>query len=361
MSFAGYLLKWYEQNARELPWRSEQSPYRTWVSEVMLQQTQVDTMLPYYEKWMVRFPDIVSLANASEQEVLSAWEGLGYYSRARNLLRAARIIMDEMDGQLPQTPQDLQELPGIGPYTAAAIASIVFEVDAAAVDGNIRRVLARVFDVQEPAGSREGEKVFWSIANENLPPCQASSYNQALMDLGSVICTPKDPKCDDCPVATYCLAKALNLQSERPVKQPRKKPPHLIVTAAVIQRDGKVLLAQRPTKSLLGGMWEFPGGTLEKGDADLEACLKREIMEELGVTIHVGAPFGKYKHAYTHFKITLHAFLCDMADDEQPQNLVSDRLEWVRFQDLSTYPMGKVDRQIAKQLLKEGQNEILPD
>jgi len=354
MSFASELLIWYEQSARELPWRSEQTPYRTWVSEIMLQQTQVDTVIPYFEKWMARFPDIGSLANSSEQEVLSAWEGLGYYKRARNLHRAASIVKNEMGGKLPETPKELMQLPGIGPYTAAAIASIVFGVDVAAVDGNIRRVLARLFDVREPARSRESEKIIGAIANENLPQGQASSYNQALMDLGAVICTPKDPNCAGCPVVEHCQAKALGVQAERPVKLPRKKPPHLTVTAAVIFREGKTLLGQRPSHGLLGGMWEFPGGTLEEQDADLEACLKREIKEELGVTIQVGAPFGVYKHAYTHFRITLHAFLCDLAVDEQPRNLASDRLEWVGLQSLSAFPMGKVDRQIADQLIEEG-------
>ena len=360
MSFAGLLLEWFAQNARELPWRSEQTPYRTWVSEIMLQQTQVATVIPYFEKWMARFPDIGSLANTSEQEILSVWEGLGYYSRARNLHRAASILKNEMGGKLPETPKELMQLPGIGPYTAAAIASIAFGVDVAAVDGNIRRVLARLFDVREPARSREGEKIIGAIAKKNLPQEQASSYNQALMDLGALICTPKDPDCEGCPIAEYCQAKALGVQNERPVKLPRKKPPHLTVTAAVIQRDGNVLLAQRPPHGLLGGMWEFPGGTLEEGDADLEACLKREIMEELGVTIQVGRSFGVYNHAYTHFRITLLAFLCDLPIDEQPKNLASDRLIWVSLQSLSAYPMGKVDRQIAERLSQEEHNEILP-
>ncbi len=360
MAFAKKLLQWYEQSARELPWRSLQSPYRTWVSEVMLQQTQVETVIPYFQKWMARFPDIPALAGASEQNVLSVWEGLGYYSRARNLHRAAGIIMDEMDGQLPQIPQVLQGLPGIGPYTAAAIASIAFDVDIAAVDGNIRRVLARLFDVREPVGSKEGEKTFWGLANENLPSGQASSYNQALMDLGALICTPKTPSCERCPVSEYCQAKALSIQEERPVRNPRKKPPHLTVTAAVIQRDGKVLLAQRPSKGLLGGLWEFPGGTMEEGDDGLEACLKREIKEEIGVDIKVGVPFGVYQHAYTHFRITLHAFLCTINDADEPKSLASERLDWVRVGDLSSYPMGKVDRQIAEKLQKELDDEILP-
>ena len=360
MSFENFLLAWYQQNARDLPWRFVQTPYRTWVSEVMLQQTQVDTMIPYFEKWMEKFPDIRSLAEASKQDILSAWEGLGYYSRARNLHRAAGIVDKEMGGCLPKTSRELQRLPGIGPYTAAAIASIAFGEDRAAVDGNVRRVISRVFDVDIPARSGEGEQLIASLAAEHLPEGQASSYNQAMMDLGAVICTPREPDCGSCPIAEYCQAQALGVQEERPVRLPRKKPPHLTVTAAVIQQDGRVLLAQRPVDGLLGGMWEFPGGTLEEGDLDLSACLKREIMEELGVDILIGRSLGIYQHAYTHFKITLHAYQCSLAEDAHPKNLASERLQWVRLGDLSSFPMGKVDRQIAERLVMEESDGKLP-
>jgi A/G-specific adenine glycosylase len=360
MSFVKLLLDWYAKNARELPWRSRQSAYRTWVSEIMLQQTQVETVIPYFEAWMVRFPDIKSLAVADEQEVLALWEGLGYYSRARNMHRAARILVTELDGELPQTPEALQRLPGIGPYTAAAIASIAFGADVAAVDGNIRRVLSRLFNITVPARSTEGEKIIWKLAQENLPAGFGGTYNQALMDLGASICMPANPSCDSCPVSRDCLAFELGVQEERPVKLPRKKVPHYLVTAAVIQRDGRVLLAQRHNNSLLGGLWEFPGGTKEEADANLEACLKREIQEELGVAIRVGAPFGDYKHAYTHFKITLYAFLCELLSKEEPQPLASQALEWVYVEDLEDYPMGKVDRLIANRLAKELTDGELP-
>ncbi|MDT8381434.1 MAG: A/G-specific adenine glycosylase [Brevefilum sp.] len=360
MSFVKLLLDWYAKNARELPWRSRQSAYRTWVSEIMLQQTQVETVIPYFEAWMARFPDIKSLAAADEQDVLALWEGLGYYSRARNLHRAARILLEEFDGELPQTPEALQRLPGIGPYTAAAIASIAFGADIAAVDGNIRRVLSRLFNITIPARSTEGEKIIWKLAQENLPVGKGGTYNQALMDLGASICTPVNPSCDSCPVSENCLAYELGVQEERPVKLPRKKIPHYLVTAAVIQRDGRVLLAQRHNNSLLGGLWEFPGGTLEEADANLQACLRREIQEELGVDIWIGAPFGEYKHAYTHFKITLHAFLCELLSKEEPQPLASQALEWVQVKDLEDYPMGKVDRLIANRLAKELTDGELP-
>lgn len=353
MSFVPSLLDWYAENARELPWRSGQTAYKTWVSEVMLQQTQVDTVIPYFQDWMARFPDIKTLAEADEKEVLSFWEGLGYYSRARNLHLAAKIVISKMHGKIPRSSRELQQLPGVGLYTAGAIASIAFGEDVPAVDGNNRRVLSRLFNISVPARSTEGEKILWSLAEENLPTGRASEYNQAMMDLGSMICTPKEPNCPRCPVRDHCQAYMLGVQNERPIKLPRKKIPHKDVTAAVISRDGRVLLAQRHNQSLLGGLWEFPGGRMEDKDLDLSACLRREIEEELGVPIKVKELFGRYKHAYTHFKITLHAFLCDLTSDDDPQPLDSQALEWVAIEDLGDYPMGKVDRMIANRLNEE--------
>ena len=354
MAWAADLLRWYHSSARDLPWRSDLTPYRTWISEIMLQQTQVDTVIPYFERWMARFPDVAALAEADEQDVLTLWEGLGYYSRARNLHKAARIIHEEMDDQLPETPDALEKLPGVGPYTAAAIASIAFGRNVATVDGNIRRVFSRIYNLTEPLRSPESERTIWALAEENLPKGEASAYNQALMDLGATICTPRTPDCDHCPIQADCQARALGVQDQRPVKPPRKKTPHLTVTAAVIRRDGRVLLSKRPADELLGGMWEFPGGTKEESDLDLAACLQREIREELGVDVAVGEPLGVYRHAYTHYKITLHAFLCRLSDGVEPRPIESDELVWVQLSELENYPMGKVDRQIANRLTAEG-------
>jgi len=354
MTWVADLLQWYHRSARELPWRSVLTPYRTWISEIMLQQTQVDTVIPYFDRWMERFPNVSSLAEADEQDVLNLWEGLGYYSRARNLYKAARIIHEEMGDQLPDSQEELEKLPGIGPYTAAAIASIAFDRNVATVDGNIRRVFSRLYDLTDPLRSPESERRIWALAEENLPKGQASVYNQALMDLGATVCTPRTPDCTCCPILADCRARALGVQDERPVKPPRKKIPHLTVTAAVIRRDGRVLLSQRPAGGLLGGLWEFPGGTKEDSDPDLPACLRREIQEELGVQVAVGAPFGIYKHAYTHFKITLHAFLCQLEIGAEPQPIDSDGLVWVKLSELVDFPMGKVDRQIANRLAVEG-------
>jgi A/G-specific adenine glycosylase len=314
----------------------------------MLQQTRVETVIPYFERWMARFPNVNALAAASEQQVLAAWEGLGYYSRARNLYRAAQIVMEENGGELPRDIPSLQRLPGIGRYTAGAIASIAYVLDKPTLDGNLRRVFARLFDMREPANMPVGEKILWELAAEHLPRGRAGDYNQALMDLGATVCTPRAPDCAACPVNDLCRAHALGVQEERPVLKPKPAPPHYTVTAAVIRREGKYLLARRPQKGLLGGLWEFPGGKVEAGES-LESALRREIREELGVAIRVGEPFGVYRHAYTHFRFTLHAFVCYLNGDE-PRALEAGGLSWVSPSELSAYPMGKVDRQIARRL-----------
>ena len=346
--FSELILDWYARHGRKLPWRDHPDPYAVWVSEIMLQQTRVETVIPYYERWMKRFPSVSDLATATEQEVLSTWEGLGYYSRARNLHKAAKIVVEEYGGELPRDLAALRKLPGIGRYTVGAIASMAFGMDAATLDGNLRRVFARVFDVAEPADSLAGEKILWELAEKHLPKGHAGDYNQALMDLGATVCLPRNPTCSLCPLGRLCKAQAFGIQDQRPVLRPKAAVPHYIVTAAVIWRDEKILLAKRPSQGLLGGMWEFPGGKIEMGET-LEACLAREIHEELDSEIKVGEPFGVYQHAYTHFRITLHAFLCELTGGE-PEPIEAAELAWVIPANLDQYPMGKVDRQIAKKL-----------
>jgi A/G-specific adenine glycosylase len=249
------LLAWYDQNARVLPWRGETDAYRVWVSEIMLQQTRVETVGPYYRRWLEHFPTLLDLAAAGEQEVLQVWEGLGYYSRARNLHRAARLVAQQYAGRLPPDRAALEKLPGIGGYTAGAIASIAFGLDEAALDGNIRRVMARLGNVDLPARSPQGEARLWELAREHLPPGRAGDYNQALMDLGATICLPRAPLCMVCPLHELCQAAARGVQEQRPVLTARPAIPHITVMAAVLRRDGLVLIAQRPAQGLLGGMW----------------------------------------------------------------------------------------------------------
>jgi len=298
---------------------------------------------------MLRFPSISVLAESSLQDVLVVWEGLGYYGRARNLHKAAQLVIEEYSGVLPGDVRLLRKLPGIGRYTAGAITSIAFGCNEPTLDGNIRRVLARYFNVSEEARSTAGENKLWKLATQHLPAGQAGDFNQALMDLGASICSPKSPDCEHCPLNTTCQAKYLGIQEQRPVKFPKPAIPHVTVTAAVIRRGGKVLIARRPAQGLLGGMWEFPGGK-QKDEEDLRACLQREIDEELGVEIIVGAQIGKYQHAYTHFRVTLYAFWCTLQRGE-PSPIQVEQVRWVFPNELSQYPMGKIDRQISQILV----------
>lgn len=342
------LLAWYGETARSLPWRGIHDAYSIWVSEIMLQQTRVETVIPYFHRWMNRFPTLPSLAEASQEDVLRLWEGLGYYSRAVQIHRAARAVMAEHGGVIPEDVVALRALPGVGEYTAAAIASIAFGADLPAIDGNLRRVLSRVFDVSLPVRSPEGERRLLELAQEHLPAGLAGDYNQAWMDLGATICLPKKPACLICPLSEVCLARQHGTQADRPVLPPKKAVPHITVAAAVIDRDGKVLLARRPPNGLLGGLWEFPGGKQEPGEA-LPDTLRREIREELDYDIQVGSPIGVYQHAFTHFKVTLHAFDCRPGEGE-PKALEASALSWAALQELDGYPMGKIDRMISRDL-----------
>lgn len=349
LQFAEKLLTWFGQHARLLPWRGQRDPYIIWVSEIMLQQTRVETVIPYYERWVERFPDLFTLANADVQEVLSAWEGLGYYRRARDLHRAAQIVVKEHNGSLPPNAASLRKLPGIGRYTAGAIAAFAFGLDEPVLDGNIKRVLSRVFNMRESIRSSAGERKLWGIVSSHLPPGHASDYNQALMDLGATICTPHNPDCTSCPLNEMCIAFADNLQDELPVKPAKEQIPHHTASAAVIHRENRVLIAQRPSNGLLGSMWEFPGARLKPGE-DRLTCLKREIFEDLGIHIQVERDIGEYRHTYTHFRVTLHAYLCSLQNGSELSSQPERKLRWAAVSELSGYPMGKIDRQIASRL-----------
>jgi A/G-specific adenine glycosylase len=345
------LLAWYQVHARVLPWREDGDPYHIWIAEVMLQQTRVETVIPYYYKWLDKFPSINEVAQASLQEVLLTWEGLGYYGRARRIHEAAQYIISKHNGFLPSDIGKLKLVPGIGSYTAGAIASIAFHLDEPTLDGNIRRIYCRLFNIEEPQKSKEAEKKLWQISRDHLPPGYAGQYNQALMDLGATICTAKKPTCSQCPIGLHCQAKILGIQDQRPIKLERKQVPHFLVSAAIISFQNKVLIALRPKEGLLGGLWEFPGGKKREGETFAD-CLVREIQEELGIMVRVGESMGIFKHAYTHFRITLHAFHCSLADNGNPTALGVQDWRWVRISDLNLYPMGKIDRMISKQLEK---------
>jgi A/G-specific adenine glycosylase len=313
----------------------------------MLQQTRVETVIPYFEKWMRLFPDVRALANASEHEVLNAWEGLGYYSRARNLHKAAKLVVGQYDAEIPHDLDELRKLPGIGRYTLGAIASIAFGMDVSALDGNIKRVYSRIFDIEEPVDSPAGEKILWQLADENVPKGHAGDYNQALMDLGATICVPKNPRCLICPVMELCKARQNGTQDQRPVMKPKKEVPHFVHAAGVVIERRKVLLAQRPSQGLLGGMWEFPNGRVTGEPVmGLSTALKTEYKLRLRVK-RGRAALGLVQHAYSHFSVTVHVFPCELISMPKGTNL-----KWVPLKDLDDYPMGKIDRQIAKMIAK---------
>lgn len=314
----------------------------------MLQQTRVETVIPYYERWMARFPDLPALTQAPLEEVLRQWEGLGYYSRARSLHRTARILLEKAGGVIPCSRSELERLPGIGRYTAAAIASIACGEDEAALDGNIMRVLARLYVVDAPINTPAGKSQLWKLAEDALPPGQAGDFNQALMDLSAMVCLPRSPRCAVCPLSGSCQAHQQGVTGAFPRRQPKPAVPTWTVCAAILREGDTVLLARRPAEGLLGGLWEFPGGKRETGES-LEECLKREIREELGIGITVGEEIGIFRHAYTHFRVQLHAFIVEIVRGT-PQPLAAPELCWAKIADLETFPMGKIDRLIARQL-----------
>ncbi len=353
--FSNLLLEWYKENARNLPWRRTTDPYQIWVSEIMLQQTRVETVIPYYQRWMDRFPTLKDLAQAGQDEMLSCWEGLGYYRRANNLHQAVKEVVSNYGGNLPTDPEILQQLPGIGRYTAGAISSIAFNQPAPVLDGNVRRVFTRYFNISTPLGTTESEKELWKIAEELIYPEDPGTFNQALMELGALVCMARNPLCQKCPLEVDCAARLLGIQELRPVRKAKSPLPHYQVTAAVCLTNNRVLLAKRPLKGLLGGMWEYPGGKQEEGET-LEETLNREILEELSAEIDLGELLGIYMHAYTHYKLTLHAFQCRLKTKNLVLNYHTDAA-WVKISSLADYPMGKIDRQISQLLEKTYLNQ----
>jgi len=305
------LLEHYDMHHRPLPWRGETDPYRILVSEVMLQQTRVETVEEYYEAWIRRFPDLEALAAADADDVLKAWEGLGYYRRARNLHRAARCVRERPDRSLPLSSAQLRELPGVGEYTAGAVASIAFGEAVAAVDGNVRRVLARLFDVADP-------KPAWlrRAAAGLLEPERPGDWNQALMELGATVCTPRRPRCGPCPLSPWCEASKAGTQEDRPAPVARRAPPSVTFAVAVLHRDGQVLLQRRPEGGLLGGMWAFPE-TSVTSEAEVEHAAV-SIAARLGSRRTAAPPelLPVCEHRFTHLSATYLPVLLEVASGD---------------------------------------------
>jgi A/G-specific adenine glycosylase len=342
------LLDWFASNKRSLPWRATRDPYRIWVSEVMLQQTRVATVVPYYRRFTERFPDVHALAGAPLEDVLKAWEGLGYYARARNLHRAAGRIVEEHGGALPRDYAAIRSLSGVGGYIAAAVASIAFGEPRAVVDGNVKRVLSRLFLIDAASNDPSSAAVFEEKANELLDRSSPGDFNQAVMELGALVCTPKNASCASCPVARFCEAFAGSLQGVYPVRAKRRETPRHHIAVGVVRMDGRILITRRKEDGLLGGLWEFPGGKVESGETAAEAC-KREIEEEVNLSVEVTDLITRVDHAYTHFKVSVDVFECAYREGVVELNGPTDH-RWIVLEEAEQYAFPAVNRKIFEVL-----------
>lgn len=356
------LLGWFATSQRDLPWRRDYTPYKVWVSEIMLQQTQMERGVACFENWMRRFPDLASLAKAGEDEVLKAWEGLGYYSRARNLLRAARRIMEERGGVFPSCVDELRSLPGIGPYTAAAVASIAFQEDVACVDANVERVISRLTDLALPVRQGEGKKLVSQFAQEFLPRGRAREHNQAMMELGALVCAKK-PVCSACPLRSFCLAKKRGTADTRPLLPTRTQRVSVTVACGLLLHEGRIFIQRRLPGDVWGGLWEFPGGCREEHEKP-EETIVREFREENGFHVCVRRKLIVLKTNYTKYNITVHFFLLDFEDTNlekadiaslpRPVLTEADAFCWVTIEELAALPMPSLHRKLAQTLILAG-------
>jgi A/G-specific adenine glycosylase len=344
------LLDWYDDNKRAMPWRETNDPYRIWVAEIMLQQTRVDTVRDYYPRFLDAFPTVEALAVAERDAVLKHWEGLGFYARARHLHEAAQHVVDEHDGEVPETMEAIRDLKGVGPYTAAAVLSIAYQKPHAVLDGNVKRVLTRVFAVEDDATTTTTERELRRLANDLLDPDRPGDFNQAMMELGALVCTPSTPLCDRCPLQDVCRAHEAGTEENYPVTPESEPVPHHDIAVGLVFNDSgdELLIQRRPDEGLLGGLWEFPGGKQEDGESMETAC-RREVKEELGIDVAVEDHFYTLSHAYSHFKITLHAFRCRIREGT-PQAREDQPFQWIPLDELDDVAFPRANRRLIEEL-----------
>lgn len=346
------LLRWFGEHKRDLPWRYDYDPYHVWVSEIMLQQTQMERGVAYFKAWLKKFPTVYDVAKATEQDVLLAWEGLGYYSRARNLHKAAKIIVEEYSGCVPDTPEALMTLPGIGEYTAGAISAIAFKKDVIAVDANVERVFSRIFDVALPPKSPVAAGFIRQSADALLPEGYAREYAQSLMEFGALICKKK-PLCEACPLKSWCASFTLGIVHERPVRGKPVPITALQVVTGVLLHGGRVFIQKRLNTGGWAGLWEFPGGRIEPNE-EPETALIREFHEETGFMVKADAFLGTVSHSYTRYKISLHCYLCHLeventptvADFPLPELSAATDYRWEEIANLTQYPLPALHRRL---------------
>ena len=356
------LLKWFDKHKRDLPWRatdesSTRNAYQVWLAEVMLQQTQVATVLPYFERWLQRFPTLQALAAAPQDDVLKQWEGLGYYSRARNFHKAAQTIVNELGGHIPQTVEGLLALPGIGRYTAGAIASLAFGQDAPILDGNVKRLLSRLFALSDQPSAISHR--LWELSEALLPKGRAGEFNEAMMDLGASICTPRAPDCAQCPLQPQCAAYAQGQPEAYPIQPAKKATPHKNLGVLVLfNARGQVLMGQRPVNGLLGGLWEFVSDEIGDEamllDGSLASAVQRMAVQHIGLQVVVNTEdfIGIVKHAFTHFKITKHVF--EVRLSTSPKVLANPssykQVHWVEMNEIKQLALTRSDQKILAML-----------
>ena len=343
-SFAKTLNAWYRRYARDLPWRETADPYKIWISEIMLQQTTVNAVIPYYHKWMNVFPTVRHVAGARLQKILKLWQGLGYYSRARNIHRCAKVICQEYGGKIPDDAEYLRRLPGFGPYTVGAVLSIAFDKRYPVIDANVRRVMMRIMALKESADTAN-DKAILVLLNRVMPKRNLRTFNQALMELGALVCRNRQQLCLSCPLKRFCLGYQKGIQEIIPV--PKKRViKDIDAVIAIIRKDGKFLIQKRPAGGLLADLWEFPGGKIKENESP-DFALSREIKEELGIELRRSRHIMNVRHYYTQFRVDLHVSLCE----PKTYPAAHKNRKWVTLKGLHRYPMPSGSAKIVDRLV----------
>ena len=334
------LLNWYKKEKRELPFRGISDPYKIWLSEVMLQQTKVNTAIPYYQRWLQNYPTLKSVAEAEQESLLKIWEGLGYYSRCRNFHKATKIILNKYNGVIPDNWDEFRAMPGVGDYTAAAVLSISFNKKFSVMDGNVKRVMARLLGLRR--FTKRNLKRIKNTLDKMIPDLNPCDFSQAMMELGARVCLPKNPKCVLCPMSNYCKGFSLGSPESYPYPIKKKKIPHYTVVIGLIWRNNKFYIQKRGNKGMLAGLWEFPGGKVKDGELIHEALI-REIKEECAVRTKIIKKIGKIKHAYSHFSITFHGYHC--AENGAPINECGNS-KWITPEEIRNFTFPKANHKI---------------
>jgi len=345
------LLHWYNKNKRMLPFRNTNDPYKIWVSEVMLQQTQIKTVIPFYNRWIEEYPTLKSAADANLDKLLKLWEGLGYYGRCRNFHKALKIINEKYKGEIPNKFDEFITLPGVGEYTAGAVLSIAYQKCIPAIDGNVTRVMARILGIKNLTTKNQSR--LKSNVQKLIPKTEPGNFNQGLMELGALICTPSKPSCGICPLSSYCKAYEYKEPALYPLKKKKKVSPHYTVVAGIIWRDDKFFIQKRDENAMLGGLWEFPGGKVENGES-LKKALSREIEEECSIIPLIKNKVGFVEHSYSHFSISFHCFHCI---ENEESVIEPSRGAWITLNEIESFTFPKANHKIFSLISQAGFHE----